>query len=203
MVVSETKPDGRHLRVERNRSKIIQAMLELIRETGEVPTADVIAERAEVSRRSVFRLFEDRASLLRSTFEHMYTRVVEQYPFPDLTELEPRDKLRGLIGYLGWIYERVTPFRRISETLAGDCDVLQAERDRFQTVFGVDMRNTFRDIFPGVTASSEIIRDSLMTAMSWSAWHFLRTERGRSIEHTKAVMLHSVSTLLVAAGASL
>lgn len=37
-------------------SQLVEALLDYIREYGDVPTADVLAERAQVSRRSVFRL---------------------------------------------------------------------------------------------------------------------------------------------------
>lgn len=201
MEANQVKPDGRHLRVERNRSQIIDAMLALIRETGTVPTADAIAKRAEVSRRSVFRLFEDRASLLRMTFERVYAVVTAEYPFPDLIGLGPHDRLCRLVDYVVATYEYTAPYRRVSESLAGDQSLLNAERDRFQGAFGASFCAAFRESFPAAAASDQIVRDSLHSALSWSTWSFLRFDRGRSIDDSKAVMLHTASTILVAAGA--
>jgi AcrR family transcriptional regulator len=65
------RPDGRHARFERNKTEVVRALLSLIRERGVVPTVEVIARRAHVSRRSVFRFFDDRESLLRAAVAFM------------------------------------------------------------------------------------------------------------------------------------
>ena len=69
-------PDGRALRSERSRQVIIDAMLELVGEGNLVPTAQQVAERAEVGIRTVFRHFSEMESLystadkrLRETYE--------------------------------------------------------------------------------------------------------------------------------------
>jgi AcrR family transcriptional regulator len=64
---------------EQHKLQVVRALTKLIRETGEVPTADVLAERAQVSRRSVFRLFFDRAALIHATFDYMYGHMLEQF----------------------------------------------------------------------------------------------------------------------------
>lgn len=55
--------DGRHLRAERGRAAVVQATFEMIN-AGESPTIAVLAERAGVSERTVFRYFPDRDSLM-------------------------------------------------------------------------------------------------------------------------------------------
>lgn len=42
MEAREIKPDGRHFRAERHRAQIVEAMVELMRETSAVPGADSI-----------------------------------------------------------------------------------------------------------------------------------------------------------------
>lgn len=195
--------DGRHLRAERHRAQIIQAMIELMRETSEVPGADAIAERAEVSPRSVFRLFDDRASLVRSVFECIYSEVAEHYPFPDLSGVAPRDRLTGLVRHLTSVYEYIAPFRLATESRAGDRSVVQAEHEQFRAEYGERARSVVRGTFPGIVSSDQIVRDSLRLALSWNAWSFVRFECGRSVKHARAVVLHNVVTILRAAGAEL
>ena len=57
--VAAKKPDGRLLRSERSRQQIIDATQELVNEGVLVPTAQIVADRAEVGIRTVFRHFAD------------------------------------------------------------------------------------------------------------------------------------------------
>jgi AcrR family transcriptional regulator len=77
----KAKPDGRVQRSERSRQLIMDSMAELIREGNLVPTAQQVAERAEVGIRTVFRHFNDMESL----FETMDIAIIDSY----------RDKFRG------------------------------------------------------------------------------------------------------------
>jgi len=63
----DTKLDGRLLRSERSRQLIIAAMIELVGEGNLIPTAQQVAERADVGIRSVFRHFDDMDSIFETT----------------------------------------------------------------------------------------------------------------------------------------
>ncbi len=74
-----TTTDGRRLRSERSRQSIIRAALGLIEEGHLVPTAQLIAERADVGIRSFFRHFPDMESLfaavdaeIRQSYEALF-----------------------------------------------------------------------------------------------------------------------------------
>jgi len=64
---ADAKLDGRLLRSERSRQLIIAAMIELIGEGNLIPTAQQVAERADVGIRSVFRHFDDMDSIFETT----------------------------------------------------------------------------------------------------------------------------------------
>jgi AcrR family transcriptional regulator len=66
----ERNVDGRALRRTRNRTAVIVALLELIREGNLDPSTGDIAERAGVSDRSIFRYFDDLDDLVRTTIGH-------------------------------------------------------------------------------------------------------------------------------------
>lgn len=61
--------DGRTLRRRRNRDAVINALIGLINEGDLEPTIDKIADRAEVSARSIFRYFTDLNDLARTAVE--------------------------------------------------------------------------------------------------------------------------------------
>ena len=70
-----SKPDGRRLRSNRSRQLIIESMLELIKQGNLVPTAQQVADHANVGIRSVFRHFEDMESIFETASELCHTRV--------------------------------------------------------------------------------------------------------------------------------
>lgn len=63
--------DGRRVRSLRTRAAIIDAFVELLRETETVPTAAEIGKRAGCSTRSVFERFVDFKSLAAAAFDHL------------------------------------------------------------------------------------------------------------------------------------
>lgn len=66
---TNSKPDGRRLRSDRSRQLIIESMLELIKQGNLVPTAQQVADHANVGIRSVFRHFEDMESIFETANE--------------------------------------------------------------------------------------------------------------------------------------
>ena len=66
---STSKPDGRRMRSDRSRQLIIESMLELIKLGNLVPTAQQVADHANVGIRSVFRHFEDMESIFETANE--------------------------------------------------------------------------------------------------------------------------------------
>lgn len=77
-VVGRTeRTDGRTLRRQRNRDAVIRSLIELIREGDLAPTVGRIADRAELSHRSVFRYFDDLDDLARTAIE---TEFREAWP---------------------------------------------------------------------------------------------------------------------------
>ena len=61
----KTRTDGRRARGHVSRSRIVAAMIELVREGCVAPTAEQVALRADVGLRTVFRHFDDMESLYR------------------------------------------------------------------------------------------------------------------------------------------
>ncbi|WP_415427269.1 TetR/AcrR family transcriptional regulator, partial [Staphylococcus borealis] len=63
--VEEPAADGRRRRSQDSRARIVQAMLDLVREGDVSPSAELVAARADVGLRTVFRHFSDLDSLYR------------------------------------------------------------------------------------------------------------------------------------------
>ncbi len=67
--------DGRIQRSERSRTSIVQAILELIGEGSLSPTAQQVAERADVGVRTVFRHFSDMETLFATMNDRLVAEV--------------------------------------------------------------------------------------------------------------------------------
>lgn len=111
MTSSPARLDGRNARSERTRTAIIDAVHQLLLEGVGEPSARTIAERANVSLRSVFQRFED----MESVYAQVSHRQAERLrPF-----LEPIDATRPLVDRVERIVEArdemfalIAPFRR-------------------------------------------------------------------------------------------
>ena len=182
------RPDGRHARLERNKTEVVRALLSLIRERGVVPTAEVIARRAHVSRRSVFRFFDDQESLLRAAVAFMYRDVLERFPVPDLGGLPVHDRVDRLVRHLAQVYEYITPVRLVSGNLRPGNDVIRREQSRAQAAYRRQIEVQFMDVLPIDGPEREIVQDSLQLIASWNAWVFLRRDCKHSTERARLVM---------------
>jgi AcrR family transcriptional regulator len=57
--------DGRRLRTAESRRRVVAALLDCVRDGDFDPSAEVVASRAGVGLRTVFRLFTDKEGLFR------------------------------------------------------------------------------------------------------------------------------------------
>ena len=122
--------DGRRLRRALNREAVVDALLDLYREGNLRPGTDLIAERAGLSPRSLFRYFEDTDDLageaaLRQQIRALPLVVLEVEADADFDErvrvlVEQRFRLFGEIGNAALASRLRAPFHpRMAEALAG------------------------------------------------------------------------------------
>ena len=195
METKDQKVDGRHLRLERSKLAVLQAVNDIVRETGEAPTADTLAKRSGVSRRSIFRLFGSKSGLLKAAAEFMYDELVERFPFPDLASLAPSDRVSRFVDHVGSIYEYMAPFARVSRKAQEDEELIQRERMRIQALYQSEVQGAFAALGRVATAAP-ILRDSVQLVLSWNTWDYLRNERKHSVEHSKEILTQTILALL-------
>lgn len=75
--------DGRHLRSERSRSSIVDAMLDLLREGNTNPSSTEIADRAGVTQRTVFNHFVDMDTLMAAVATRNGEHILPLVPAGD------------------------------------------------------------------------------------------------------------------------
>jgi len=175
--------DGRHQRSARSRAAVVEATLDLIRERGEQPSAQEIADRAGVSLRTVFRHHDDMDSLLATALAHQMQRV--GHLFEPLAPMP----VEQFVAHRRELFEDITNVRRAALVHAnrtvvrnGLADAHRRLRAQLQSVFDVD----------GATL------EALDATTSWATWDTLRRDQGLSADDAEAIVVHMIRRVLEA-----
>ena len=192
-------PDGRQSRTVRSRLAICEACLDLVQEGALQPSADQVAERAGVSRRSIFNHFADLAEL--------YDAVVEvgmQRCAPLLEEIPASEPLARRLDR--WVevrskfLEATAPFTRAltAQALVGPA----ADQARRVAKYAVQLQHReVERLFGGElgelpAAERAEVLEAMSAATSPLQWEYLRHNRGLSVARTRAVMRRTLASIL-------
>jgi TetR/AcrR family transcriptional regulator of autoinduction and epiphytic fitness len=191
--------DGRVARGIRAREAIAQALIELLHEGVERPTARQLAEHAGVSPRLVFHHFEDMESVLRSAVaiqvERHWAKLEVVPPDGDLAH-----RVRATVRERARLYEAIAPVRRAAGLAAGRSPTLTRQLEASRRMLRSQLRHTFaRELEAygcGATAAAERnLLDALDVTTSFETWDQLRRQSGRSATAAR----HVVERLVVGA----
>ena len=192
-----------HARTARSRAAICEACLDLVQEGVLQPSADQVAERAGVSRRSIFNHFPELTALYDAVVQAGLARcapLLEDVP----RSLPLGERVARAAAASARFHEATTPFRRalIAQTLTGPVSdhaqrvmrtLLREERE----VIAALLRDELRSF--GADERTEII-EALAAAVSPSTWEHLRTSRGLSAARARGVVQRSLQAVLRDAG---
>ncbi len=195
--------DGRQSRTARSRLAICEACLDLVQEGELQPSADQIAERSGVSRRSIFNHFADLAEL--------YDAVVEvgmQRCAPLLEEISERKpvshRVERLVHARSRFLEVTAAFTRAltAQALVGPAaDQAQRVSKNALRLQHQDVERLFGRELVGLSPPERAeILEAMSAAMSPLLWEHLRRSRGNSISRARAVMKRTLTSILRDAG---
>jgi AcrR family transcriptional regulator len=189
-VLDLEETDGRRRRSLDSRARIVNAMLELTRETAVAPSAEQVAQRAGVGLRTVFRHFQDMDSLyseIARPFEGEL-RLWAQRPFKGTTW---RDRVVELIARRGAAFETVAPLRRASDAMRHNSAVLQAQH----AVLTTSLRTILRGLIPKGAVDASTF-EALDLLLGYEAWSRLRREQGLSPAKARKTLQTAVRALI-------
>jgi AcrR family transcriptional regulator len=175
--------DGRRLRSQDSRARIVAAMLELVH-AGEVsPSAEQVASRAEVGLRTVFRHFKDMDSLYAEMAQVIEAELRAMYFVPFKSE-DWQGRLIELIDRRAALFERIAPFRRASDA--------NRHRSRFGALEQARVAGMLRDIMKD-QLPPEVVRDPLKlealdVLLSYECWARLRGDQGLTPRRAREVI---------------
>ncbi|WP_395646404.1 TetR/AcrR family transcriptional regulator [Terricaulis sp.] len=188
---AETQPprDGRRARTEASRKRIVEAMLALAREGQPDPSADLVAERAGVGRRTVFRLFQDMDSLYRELHAAMEQRIehIRAIPVDGATW---RERLEKLIERRVKLFEEILPIKMAGDVHRHRSQFLQESHNEVQKT----LRVMLRFVLPKTIDGDQF--EAIDAALSIDVWERLRTDQKLSTKAAQRVLTQMATALV-------
>jgi AcrR family transcriptional regulator len=186
-----TITDGRRLRSQDSKRKIVAAMLELVREGSIAPTAEEVAQRAHVGLRTVFRRFKDMESLyaeMSVAISEKVAPVVNQ----ELNDSDWRHNFVQLLDRRLQVYEIIRPYRVASDALRFQSDIL---RNRHRQIVS-DERERLIASLPDFVLQDATLIEGLNAVISFDMWNQLRDDQKLDVTQAAGVVYRLVSRLL-------
>jgi AcrR family transcriptional regulator len=184
--------DGRVLRGALNRQAIVDAALALVAEEGGFPTAQSIAGRAGVAKRSLFHHFPDMDSLLAFCAETQAARHwhLLQPPAPGLS-LEER--VHEAVGQRRRLFEAIGDVRRVAARNESESEALASRMKESRSAL---RRHIRRMLNPEYSEIGRARQEGVQAVASWETWEVLRRHQGRSAEAAEASVQAMIESAL-------
>lgn len=198
--------DGRQSRTARSRLAICEACLDLVQEGVLQPSADQIADRAGVSRRSIFNHFADLAELYDAVVEAGMQRCA-----PLLEEVSTREpvahRVERLVRARSTFLEATAAFTRAltAQALVGPAadQAIRVSRNGIRLQHRDVERLFAREIRHLPAPERSEVLEALSAALSPLQWEYLRRSRGNSMARARAVLERTLLAVLRDAGVTL
>ena len=183
--------DGRRARSQASRSKIIQAMMDLI-ESGDMnPSTANVAKKAGVGLRSLFRHFEDKDAILREV-DAILVKAYRPFIEAPYSSDDWRERLIELIERRCEVSEAIAPYR-ISTTAARRRS--QFLKENFQQLYDTE-KARLNSILPSQLHTDKPLGRSILVAMSFDTWRMLREDEHLSASETVQAVKQMVGDVI-------
>jgi len=189
--------DGRARRSHQSRDAIVSALFDLLGEGHLEPTAQQVAERADVGLRSVFRHFSDMESLYSTLDARLLaniTPMLEDDP-PDGTASE---RAVAMVDHRVALFELILPYKRASNVKRWRSPYLTAQHRKLVT----ELRTRLVLWLPEVKGAPPETIEALDQATSFEAWDRLRTDQRLGKPRARAAMVRAATALVATLGAA-
>lgn len=185
------EPDGRRQRAERSREQILEALLALIAEGDMSPSAAAVAERANVSLRTVFRHFEEIDSLYAEMNERVAARILPILTRP-YTSGDWRGRLREMIARRAEMYEFMMPYRISGGLRRYQSAFIRENQRRTQLM----EKERLAAILPRAILADRNLFLALDVAAGFDTWRRLREDRGANPKEAEACVAAMIERLI-------
>jgi AcrR family transcriptional regulator len=189
--------DGRRLRRERNRDAVVEALLELFQHGDLDPSANLIAERAGLSPRSLFRYFDDIDDLTRAAIQRQQRRV---WPLA-LTDVRLHapleDRVQAIAQARVRLYEAIGNVGEVARLRAPFQPIVDQELTRGRAL----LRRQLRELFtPELDALGTTHATAMLAALdvlcSYESYRLMRIDQSMTKAKVTATLVEAITRLL-------
>lgn len=183
--------DGRRQRSEDSKQRIVDAMLALVSEGKIAPTAEEVAQRANVGLRTVFRRFKDMESLY-AEMSNAITASIQPLVKEPPGSSDWSINLAQLLERRLKVYEVIRPYRVAADVLKFQSSALLSHH--------LDVVRTEREILlkilPDSLHEDRALIEGLEAVLSFDMWSQLRHDQKLPSQEAADVIYRIVSRLL-------
>jgi TetR/AcrR family transcriptional regulator of autoinduction and epiphytic fitness len=195
--ISTSSIDGRSLRRERNRQDIVDALLELI-ENGETEiSAALIAQKAGLSERSIFRYFDDVSDLHRSVCDQAFSKEIALALIDDAGTGSLDTKIENFINQRVRIYtmnEKIAPAAR---SFAFKNPIIKNQIVRGRKLLRIQIIKHFEEELSALDKQQQQAAVSIIDSLTtFETYDMMRSDQKMSVHTIKSILTESIRKAL-------
>jgi TetR/AcrR family transcriptional regulator of autoinduction and epiphytic fitness len=182
-------------RARRTRDAVVDALIALLQDGVVEPTAAEVAERAEVSPRSVFVHF--------ATLDDLHQAAAERAAALVLGLLEPIDldaplaeRVEQLVRQRALVAEQIGPLRRAASRRAASSPPLAAAQADARAASVAQLDRVLPELRSLPAATRRRRRAAVDAALSGETWDLLRGGHDLTVDQARRTVVESVTSLL-------
>ena len=189
--------DGRTLRRTRNRTAVIAALLEIIREGNLRPGASEIADRAGVSHRSIFRYFDDLDDLVRTAIAHAFEQAGPIAGIPDIGSGSLDERIASFVDARLALFESVDGTMQLARMRAPAIPAIDEGIAEIAMLFKSQIAEHFAHEFAAVDADArDLLVDGVLVLTSYDSFTIHRRLLHHDIDRIRAAWLSALGAML-------
>jgi AcrR family transcriptional regulator len=189
--------DGRLARRDRNRTAVLDAIIEIFTEGDLDPSPELVARRAGISPRSVYRYFDDREALQREAIAHHLSHVLPLAQIHDIGEGPLSTRVPTFVTNRLRLYETVAATARATRRRAATDEVVREQLEWTRRGLREQVEKQFAPELDALPARTRRARVAALDALcELEALDHYRVHRGFSTRETETLLTDAVRALL-------
>lgn len=189
--------DGRLARRDRNRTAVLDAIIDLFTEGDLDPSPEQVARRAGISPRSVYRYFDDREALQREAIDHHLARVLPLAQIPAIGQGPLTERISVFVTHRLRLYETVAATARATRRRAHNDEIARERLEWTRRGLREQVKRQFAPELDAMSARTRRARIAALDALcELEALDHYRVHRGFSTSETEALLVDALAALL-------
>jgi len=195
--IEDDRIDGRTLRRTRNRTAVIVALLDIIREGNLHPGASEIADRAGVSHRSIFRYFDDLDDLVRTAIDHALTEARPRAEIPAIGTGPLEQRISTFVDSRVALFQLVDGTMQLARMRAPSIPSIDEGITEIAEQFRAQIAQHFESELRSIVGEQRsLLIDGILVVTSYDSYTIHLRLLGSDIERIRAAWVTALTAML-------